>query len=280
MPFVVARSTGHSGSRWLAELLASQNLSFFFEFAGRCPERYPLANASLKELFDVGCRCALGGAMDAVCGHTHGATCSKDALCSGRCPERDSHGCLAVGMVDTYSPGLVARLQEHRAAGEPVALVTLERDNSVKHAVSKLKVCSPVETEAGRCNRVEAVEAQRPPCNRAQAEAAPLCIRGRPPAHRLVPQAFLCTAGLVCHCPLGLVCRHAPQGEPRHEAKHAVGATVVAARRARTTCARGKCVSLLCTCHVPAMYLAMYLLCSPCELGVILVVLLAVIYLP
>ena len=144
VPFVVARSTGHSGSRWLAELLGSQNLSFFFEFAGRCPERFPLANASLKEIFDVGCRCALGAAMDTVCGHTHGAACAKDALCSGRCPQRDPHGCLAVGMVDTYSPGLARWLQEHRAAGEPVALVTFERDNAVKHAISKLKASLPL----------------------------------------------------------------------------------------------------------------------------------------
>ena len=59
VPLVVLRSTGHSGSRWLAELLSSQNLSFFFEFAGRCPERYPLANASLREIFRTGCRCKL-----------------------------------------------------------------------------------------------------------------------------------------------------------------------------------------------------------------------------
>ena len=49
VPLFVLRSTGHSGSRWLAELLASQDISFFFEFAGRCPERYPLANASLGD---------------------------------------------------------------------------------------------------------------------------------------------------------------------------------------------------------------------------------------
>ena len=67
IPLVVLRSTGHSGSRWLAELLSSQNLSFFFEFAGRCPERYPLANASLREIFRTGCRCKLDAAMDEAC---------------------------------------------------------------------------------------------------------------------------------------------------------------------------------------------------------------------
>lgn len=144
VPLVVLRSTGHSGSRWLAELLSSQNLSFFFEFAGRCPERYPLANASLRDIFRSGCRCKLDAAMDEACpsdstGHIRSATCSKDALCAGRCPDRNPSGCLAVGMVDTYSEPLARRLQEHRASGEAVSVVTFERDNSVKHAISKLK---------------------------------------------------------------------------------------------------------------------------------------------
>ena len=96
--FVVVRSTGHSGSRWLAELLSTQNLSFFFEFSGRCPERYPLANASLKALFELGCDCRLDDAMDPVCppdagGHIRSATCSKDALCADRCPEREGSSC-------------------------------------------------------------------------------------------------------------------------------------------------------------------------------------------
>ena len=99
--FVVVRSTGHSGSRWLAELLSTQNLSFFFEFSGRCPERYPLANASLKALFELGCDCRLDDAMDPVCppdagGHIRSATCSKDALCSGRCPRRGPGSCLGL----------------------------------------------------------------------------------------------------------------------------------------------------------------------------------------
>ena len=133
VPFVIARSTGHSGSLWLAELLGTQNLSFFFEFSGDCPKRYPMANASLKELFDVGCQCT-----------GLGTPSSKRALCSGRCPQRDPHGCLAVGWLNSYSAGWLTKvtrfLHEHQATGEPVNLVTFERDNSVKHAISKLKV--------------------------------------------------------------------------------------------------------------------------------------------
>eukprot|EP00908_Phaeocystis_cordata_P003248 Transcript_13539.p1 GENE.Transcript_13539~~Transcript_13539.p1 ORF type:complete len:456 (-),score=151.91 Transcript_13539:184-1530(-) len=160
--FVVVRSTGHSGSRWLAELLSTQNLSFFFEFSGRCPERYPLANASLKALFELGCDCRLDDAMDPVCppdagGHIRSATCSKDALCSGRCPRRGPGSCLAVGLVDTYSEPLARRLQQHRSTGESVAVVTFERDNSVKHAVSKLKAAC-----AGTRLKVNHV-ARRPP---------------------------------------------------------------------------------------------------------------------
>ena len=38
--FVVLRSSGHSGSRWLSELLSTQNLTFLSESAGHCSARY------------------------------------------------------------------------------------------------------------------------------------------------------------------------------------------------------------------------------------------------
>ena len=67
--FYVLRSSGHVGSRWLSELLATQDLAFFFEFPGRCSSRYPdRSNASLQEIFRLACACRLDGAMEqSVC---------------------------------------------------------------------------------------------------------------------------------------------------------------------------------------------------------------------
>lgn len=122
--------------------------------------------------------------MDEVCpsdptGHIRSATCSKDALCAGRCPNRDPSSCLAVGMVDTYSEPLARRLQEYRASGEALSIVTFERDNAVKHAVSKLKVsCTGTRLKKNHAHRplADADEA---------ADAAP--PRWAPPGHPSAP---------------------------------------------------------------------------------------------
>ena len=144
--FMVLRSSGHSGSAWLSELLSTQNLTFFFEFGGRCAERYPtMANASLMELFKAGCDCRLDQAMAGVCqqddeGRFLGMSCTKHALCSTSCPRRGSTiGCHGVGMLNSYQPGFAHRLLEERRRGASFAVVTFERDNAVKHAISKLR---------------------------------------------------------------------------------------------------------------------------------------------
>ena len=68
--FVVLRSSGHSGSRWLSELLATQNLTFLFEFAGQCPARYTSSlNISLHEVFARACACRFDAEMEEVGPH-------------------------------------------------------------------------------------------------------------------------------------------------------------------------------------------------------------------
>ena len=118
-PFVVLRASGHVGSRWLAELLATQNLAFLFEYPGRCSyRRYPhLANATLEDVFRTGCACRLDDEMASVCapdelGRIRSMSCVKQAYCAGRCPRRSEHdaGCAAVGFIDSYQPALARRV--------------------------------------------------------------------------------------------------------------------------------------------------------------------------
>ena len=149
--FVVLRASGHVGSRWLAELLASQNLTFLFEFPGRCSHRrYPsMANASLDDIFGAACACRFDSAMESVCapdddGRIHSMGCVKDAFCGGRCPNRGTRAsdlaCAAVGMIDSYQPALARRIAAARRPGTtPIAIATFERDNAAKHAISKLR---------------------------------------------------------------------------------------------------------------------------------------------
>ena len=147
VPVVVLRSSGHAGSRWLAELLATQsNISFLFEFPGHCSERkYPqTANASLQDIFGTACACRLDSAMASVCepdeaGRIRSMGCVKHAFCAGRCPRRGDTTCSAVGFIDSYQPALARRVALARAGGVPIALVTFERDNAAKHALSKLR---------------------------------------------------------------------------------------------------------------------------------------------
>ena len=157
-PFFVLRASGHVGSRWLGELLATQNLTFFFEFAGRCSERrYPLmANASMQQIFGSACACRMDANMESVCasdasGRIRSMGCVKDAFCARRCPQRNAwdSGCAAVGMVDSYQPALARRIAAAQEASPAasrmpsfhrrIGIVTYERDNAAKHALSKLR---------------------------------------------------------------------------------------------------------------------------------------------
>ena len=144
--FAVLRSSGHSGSRWLSELLATQNLTVFFEFPGRCSPKYQaLANASVHEIFSTGCACRFDAEMEDVCapddaGRISSMGCVKHAFCAQRCPTRPvgRQGCRAVGFVDSYQPALAHRLASARLDGD-FAIATCERDNAIKHAISKLR---------------------------------------------------------------------------------------------------------------------------------------------
>mmetsp|Transcript_3334 Transcript_3334/g.10011 ORF Transcript_3334/g.10011 Transcript_3334/m.10011 type:complete len:312 (+) Transcript_3334:3-938(+) len=67
-------------------------------------------------------------------------SCAKHSLCSAECPRRGSTaGCQGVAMLNSYQPGFAHRLAEERRSGARFAVVTFERDNSVKHAISKLR---------------------------------------------------------------------------------------------------------------------------------------------
>jgi hypothetical protein len=59
---LVLRSTGHSGSEWLASLLASAKVTTFFQFFGNChrdgePIEDGVAIQEQLELFRTGCSC-------------------------------------------------------------------------------------------------------------------------------------------------------------------------------------------------------------------------------
>ena len=56
-PFIIMRSSGHSGSGWLSQLFQTQRLAFFFEFTGRC-ETGRNVTIELEHTFAQGCSCA------------------------------------------------------------------------------------------------------------------------------------------------------------------------------------------------------------------------------
>ena len=156
--FVVLRASGHVGSRWLAELLATQDLAFLFEFPGRCSaRRYPdAANWTLHQIFHSACACRLDAAMENVCasdeaGRIRSMGCVKDAFCGRRCPPQSrERACTAAGMIDSFQPALGRRIAVARAhadgasrgSSSRIAVVTFERDNAAKHAISKLRASS------------------------------------------------------------------------------------------------------------------------------------------
>lgn len=185
--FFVLRSSGHVGSRWLGELIATQNLSFLFEFGGRCPQaRYPaMANQSMHDIFASACACRLDAAMaPAACtddeGRIRSMSCVKSAYCSGTCPRRSGRGCLGVGMVDGYQHALAQRLAAARGV-VPIAVATFERDNAAKHALSKLRAsCSGT---ALKGNHVKAL-----PNASAAARSLGASVAGRSHGSRISPR--------------------------------------------------------------------------------------------
>ena len=120
----VKRSSGHSGSKWIATTFAAHNVSTFFQFGGVCdgrccrtpsPETQALALAdrveALRRLFATGCAC-LGApgrttADDGCenCGGGHALAppdataaernCRWNAYCRG-CPGSRSASCAGV----------------------------------------------------------------------------------------------------------------------------------------------------------------------------------------
>ena len=150
-PFIIMRSSGHSGSGWLSQLFQTQRLAFFFEFTGRCEKGHNVT-VELDRTFEEGCSCARSAVpltrLAAACRRPvekvlsgdpmESQNCEKLALCHTSCPgpAPTPFACQAVGMVQSASaPWLerIAAFQLSRAAvkGAPEArLVTFERDNA------------------------------------------------------------------------------------------------------------------------------------------------------
>ena len=155
-PFIIMRSSGHSGSGWLSQLFQTQRLAFFFEFTGRC-ETGRNVTIELEHTFAQGCSCARTAVplprLAAAChrpkekvtsgGEGESQNCEKIALCKyAGCPgpAPSAFACQAVGMVQSASvPWLerIAAFQLARAAakgaGPEARLLTFERDNAVRH---------------------------------------------------------------------------------------------------------------------------------------------------
>eukprot|EP00965_Chrysotila_dentata_P013268 438365-Pleurochrysis_carterae.AAC.1 len=82
---VLFRQDGHCGSRWIGEMLASQNVSVLFEFGGVCPERFAqkkiVSNDASKDvesidnLVEGACSCAAADAQVMFHQHKHAYIC-------------------------------------------------------------------------------------------------------------------------------------------------------------------------------------------------------------
>ena len=127
-PFIIFRSTGHSGSGWLSELLMTQPLAFFFEFTGRCNEvnfKKSVTNYTLLETFAEGCRCSRSASTlcvkrskpESLMLASAGLSCEKKALCQGACPAAmpPPAACGAVGMVQSVTMGWLRRVADYQA---------------------------------------------------------------------------------------------------------------------------------------------------------------------
>ena len=120
---LVVRQDMHIGSYWIAEQLYSQNVSTFFQFKGNCGQGSNLtAVEALQRLFATGCGCMGWPGMSG----------RIDAYCSGRCKHVPEPSCQAVAVVDGVGPEVASVI-----AQQGTKLVTLERENVVKTAVSQ-----------------------------------------------------------------------------------------------------------------------------------------------
>lgn len=123
---VIIRQDTHTGSFWLADLLARHNFSVFFQFAGSCPvgnhsSQESRADVVLRALAN-GCGCMHAHARVRAFCHTGCTTGTPPLECKG----------TVVLMSDLSLASELRR--KHR-----VELITWERDNVAKRAISALK---------------------------------------------------------------------------------------------------------------------------------------------
>ena len=165
-PFVIMRSTGHSGSGWLSQLFQTQRLAFFFEFTGRCDKGLNVT-VDFERTFAEGCSCARSAVptarLAAACKRPahilekESYNCEKLALCHSSCPgpEPSPFACQAIGMVQSASGPWLERIAAYQLSQAAVGahearslrLITFERDNAAKQGQIGLAHSSPAAAE-------------------------------------------------------------------------------------------------------------------------------------
>merc|ERR1719502_1338854 len=151
----VARSGPHSGSEWLAQMLASLNISTFFQFDGHCSSQHApeASREELTKLFQSGCDCLYENTVDISNGSINAPFEGNNmndkwrkgnAFCTGQCSKSHNEACRGVAVI----PSLEGKNQGSKAfqqhldtidwmASKKDGGVSWERTNAVKHAVSR-----------------------------------------------------------------------------------------------------------------------------------------------
>ena len=172
----VERMRGHSGSRWLASLLASVNVTTYFQFSGvrvaadRANVRFTDEERwkSLEALYNQGCS---GGRGEHICTSAGSRRCAaahfvatkwRDDFCASftGCNDIKQYAgdCVGVATIDARPPVRTAAAIAKRLPG--VRIIAWERGNSAKAAFSALRCASLVAVdpatflaETARCAR-------------------------------------------------------------------------------------------------------------------------------
>lgn len=163
---VVERAGGHSGSQWLATLIASQGVATFFQFGGMCSavdKRGVMhdtstkltrdTEAKMRLVFNRGCDCAYHvydekndtyKQLDSFaanplfrCTANVRGSCEQLPFCKKEQCKTTAENlakCRAVAIV-----GAPIATHSVAALGSKTAFMTWQRDNSVKHALSVIK---------------------------------------------------------------------------------------------------------------------------------------------
>ena len=102
----IVRTYAHSGSEWLAAMVASANVSTYFQFDGRCHGGYEMANqAQLERLLDTGCNCLFAHVSPShynapIGGNAHDVhETHNNAFCTNACNSSAFDACRGVAVL-------------------------------------------------------------------------------------------------------------------------------------------------------------------------------------